>query len=157
MAEVGIAASLIGITGAAISLARTLYVFGSTTSAAREQVDYIGKNVSFYSDVLELLVEQFEHDRPIHSKKAIALAEKLHDHSYDLFDWIRDLMPDGRRTRDQISFLQRIAWNFKKTKVDLLVGELENLKSTVQLLVQVLCAARQIHVYQFVVSYMHSN
>jgi hypothetical protein len=156
MAEVGIAASLIGITGAAISLARTLYVFGSTTSAAREQVDYIGKNVSFYSDVLELLVEQFEHDRPIHSKKAIALAEKLHDHSHDLFNRIRDLIPDSRRTRDRISFLQKVAWNFKKTKVDLLVGELENLKSTVQLLVQVLCAARQIHVYQFVVSYIHS-
>jgi hypothetical protein len=83
------------------------------------------------------------------------LAEKLHDHSYDLFDRIRDLIPDGRRTRDQISFLQKIAWNFKKTKVDLLVGELENLKSTVQLLVQVLCAARQIHAYQFVISHIH--
>jgi hypothetical protein len=111
----------------------------------------IGKNVSYYSDVLELLVEQLEHDRPIHSRKAVALAEKLYDHSYDLFERIRDLIPCVRRVRDQISFLQRIAWNFKKTRVALLVGELENLKSTVTLLVQVLYAARQIQAYKFVV------
>jgi hypothetical protein len=149
-AEIGVAASLIQIAGAAIQLTRTLYEFGSTASAAQEQVDYIGKNVSYYSDVLELLVEQFEHDRPIHSRKAMDLAKRLYDHSYDLFDRIRDLIPVGRRARDQISFLQRIAWNFKKTKVDLLMGELEKLKTTVQLLVQVLCAARQIRAYKFV-------
>jgi hypothetical protein len=40
MAEIGVAASLIQIAGAAIQLTRTLYEFGSTTSAAREQVDY---------------------------------------------------------------------------------------------------------------------
>ena len=151
MAEIGIAASLLQIAGAGIQLTRTLYEFASTTAAAREQVDYIGKNVSFYADVLELLVEQFEQERPLHSRKAIALAEKVYDHSYDLFNRIRDLIPDRRRTRDQVSFIQRIAWNFKKTKVALLVGELENLKSTVQLLVQVLCAARQIRAHKFVV------
>ena len=150
MAEIGIAASLVQIAGAGIQLTRTLYEFAATTSAAREQVDHIGKNVSFYSDVLELLAEQFEHERPIHSRKAIALAEKLYDHSYDLFNRIGDLLPDRHRTRDQISFIQRIAWNFKKTRVALLVGELENLKSTVQLLVQVLCAARQLRAYKFV-------
>jgi len=157
MAEIGLVASLVSIAGAAVQLTRTLYVFGSTTSAAREHVDYIAKNVSFYSDVLELLVEQFDDDRPIHSTKAIALAEKLYDHSYDLFNRIRDLVPRGHRNGDQISFLQRIAWNFKKTKVDVLVGELESLKSTVQLLVQILCAARQLRAYKFVLSKIFSR
>jgi hypothetical protein len=150
MAEIlGVVSSLISVSGAAIQLTKTLYDFGSTTAAAREQVDYIGKNVSFYSDVLELLVEQLESDRPVHSKKAISLAERVFDHSYDLFDRIEDLIPDRRRTRDQFTFLQRVAWNFKKTQVNLLVGEIEHLKSTVQLLVQVLCAARQIHASRF--------
>jgi hypothetical protein len=149
MAEIGLVASLVGVAGAAVQLTRTLYEFGSTASAAREQVDHVAKNVSFYSDVLELLIEQFDCDRPIHSTKAVVLAEKLYDHSCDLFDRIGDLIPRGRRNRDQISFLQRITWNFKKTKVDVLVGELESLKSTVQLLVQVLCAARQLRAYRF--------
>jgi len=145
MAEVGLIASLVSIAGAAVQLTRT-------TSAAREHVDHIAKNVSFYSDVLELLVEQFDNDRPIHSTKAVALAEKLYDHSCDLFSRIRDLIPRGYHNGDQISFLQRIAWNFKKTRVDVLVGELESLKSTVQLLVQVLCAARQLRAYKSVLS-----
>src|SRR3954447_25452091 len=85
MAEIGLVASLVSIAGAAVQLTRTLYIFGSTTSDAREHVDHIAKNVSFYSDVLELLVEQFDNDRPIHSTKAVALAEKLYDHSCDLF------------------------------------------------------------------------
>ena len=65
MAEVGLIASLVSIAGAAVQLTRTLYAFGSTTSAAREHVDHIAKNVPFYSDVLKLLVGQFDNDRPI--------------------------------------------------------------------------------------------
>ena len=78
------------------------------------------------------------------------MAEQLYHHSYNLFDRIRDLLFGGHGAQDGLSFVQRIAWNFKKTKVDLLVGEVEKLKSTVQLLVQVLCTARQIRTYKFV-------
>lgn len=148
MAEIGLVGSLIGIAAVAAQLTRTLYEFGATTSAAREQVQYIARNVGFYSDVLDLLVDQIGHDRPIHSRKAIAMVEKIYDASYDLFDRIKDLIPGHRAFGDQISFLQRIIWNFKKPKVEYLVGQLEQLKSTVQLLVQVLCSARNIRAYR---------
>ena len=91
-------------------------------------------------------------DPSIARRRYVALAERIHDHSYDLFDRIEDLIPHRQRMRDQLSFIQRVAWNFKKTRVNLLVGELENLKSTVQLLVQVLCAARQLHAYKYVLT-----
>lgn len=151
MAEVvGLTASLIGIASLGVSLTRALYDFGTTASHAREEIDYISNNVSDYADVLELLVEQLEHDRPIHSKKAVRLAERLYDRSHQLFSRIRNLIPDRRRTRDHIGFLERISWNFKKTRVDHLVGELESLKRTVQLLVQVLCTARHFQAYKLV-------
>src|SRR5436305_4306972 len=149
-AEIGVAASLVQIASAAIQQTRTLYEFGSTTSTAREQVDSIDKNVAYSSDVLELVIKQFENGRPSHSAKAVALAEQLYDHSYNLFDRIRDLLFGGHGARDGLYFVQRIAWNFKKTKADLLVGELEKLKSAVPLLAQVLCAARKIRTYTFV-------
>lgn len=151
MAEaVGLTASLIGIASLGVSLTRALYDFGTTASHAREEIDYISNNVSDYADVLELLVEQLEHDRPIHSKKAVRLAERLYDRSHQLFSRIRNLIPDRRPTRDHIGFLERISWNFKKTRVDHLVGELESLKRTVQLLVQVLCTARHFQAYKLV-------
>jgi hypothetical protein len=68
--------------------------------------------------------------------------------SHYRFGRIRDLIPDKRCTRD-VNFLQRVSWNFK-TRVDYLVGDLECLKGTVQLLVKVLCVARQFQAYKLV-------
>jgi hypothetical protein len=81
MAEVGLIASLVSIAGAAVQLTRTLCAFGSTTSAAREHVDHIAKNVSFYSGVLELLVEQFGNDRPILLHPIASLSAYLSFHT----------------------------------------------------------------------------
>ena len=114
MAEIlGLTASLVTITSLGTKLIRTLYDFATTISSAREEIDYISANVSDYADILELLVEQLEHDLPIHSKKAIRLAERLYDRSYQLFDRIWALIPDKQRTRDHISFLARISWTSK--------------------------------------------
>jgi hypothetical protein len=78
MAEiVGLTAYLIGIANLGVNLTRTLYDFGATPSHAREEIDYVSNNMSEYADILELLVKRLEHDRPIHSKKAIRLAERL--------------------------------------------------------------------------------
>ncbi|EXJ73936.1 uncharacterized protein A1O5_02230 [Cladophialophora psammophila CBS 110553] len=131
MAEVGLVASLLGISTFGIQLTRTLYNFGSTASSAREQTDYIARHVTLYSDVLDLLAQRIDDDEPIHSRKAIDLVYDIYDQSCDLFNNIRDLLPDRA---DKISFMQKIKWNFKKTKVDLLVSEIEYLKSTVNLL-----------------------
>jgi hypothetical protein len=144
MAEVGIAASIVGLAGFAVQLTQTLYDFGTTAASARAQTDRIAKNVTLYSIVLELLADRLSDDEPIHSDKALRLADELCDQSYDLFDSIEDLLPKPRQDGDQISFLQKIAWSFKKPKVDLLIGELEYLKSTVNLLVQVLYAGKRI-------------
>jgi hypothetical protein len=135
MAEVGIVASLVGISSFGIKLTTTLYDFGSTVSSAREQTDYIARHITLYSDVLEILAERIDDDEPIHSRKALDLVYDIYDQSCDLFDKIRNLLPDWT---DKLSFIQKIKWNFRKTKVDLLVSEIEYMKSTVNLLVSVL-------------------
>lgn len=141
MAEVGLAASLLGIASFGVQLTTTLYRFGSTASAAREQTDYIARHVTLYADVLELLAQRIDEDEPIHSPKALALVDEIYDQSADLFDKIKDLLPNRK---DKVNFLQKIKWNFKKIKVDLLVAEIEYLKTTVTLLVSVLYAGKKI-------------
>src|SRR2546430_12420526 len=123
-AEIGIAASIIGIASAGIKLTTSLYEFGSTVSSAREQTDYLAKNVTLYAQFLELLGERLDDDKSVHSRKALALACELCDQSHALFDKIQDLLPDQRRCHNQ-----PVAWNFRKSRVNLLVGELEYLKS----------------------------
>jgi hypothetical protein len=148
---VEVAASIIGISTFGIKLTLTLYEFGSTTSSAKQQTDHIAKHVTLYSNVLELRAERLESDAPIISDVAIDLVEELYDQSDELFNKIRALIP-RKDNRDELSFLQKIGWNFKKPKVDLLVGELDYLKSTVQLLVTVIFTGRRIRSYRSVVA-----
>ena len=148
MAEIGIAASIVGITTFGIKLAHHLYDFGSTASSAREQSDYVARHVTLYTKALDLLRERLDDDQPIHSRRALDLVEKLYDQSYELFYRLRDLLPERRRRGRDLSFVKKIKWNFKRSKVELLVGEIDYLKGTVHLLVDVLYAGKTIRTYE---------
>ncbi|KAF7511438.1 hypothetical protein GJ744_004627 [Endocarpon pusillum] len=143
MAE--LAAGVIGISTFGIQLTRTLYEFGSTASSAKEQTDYIARHVTLYASVLDLLSERIDEEDPILSSKAYDLVEELGDQSYNLFHKIEKLLPV--RGKDDLTFFEKIKWNFKKSKVELLVGELDYLKSTVHLLVSVIFAGKRIRSY----------
>lgn len=136
-----VAASLIGIATFGIKLTTTLYEFGANAASAREQTDRIARHLRLYSEVLEVLVDRIDDGEPIHSAKALRLVDEIYDQSYDLFDDIKDLIP---RRGDRMSFMRKLAWNFKKSRVALVVSEIEYLKSTVTLLVTVLFAGKKL-------------
>ena len=144
MAEV--AASIIGIASFGVNLTLTLYDFASTTAAAREQALQIAKNVTLYSNVLELLANRLEEDEPIITDAALDLAEELREQSLDIFNRIRALLPTNER--NGLSMKHRLMWPFRRKKLDLLIAELEYLKSTVQLLVTVIFTGRRLQRYQ---------
>jgi hypothetical protein len=145
MAEIGLAASLLSIAGFGIQLTNTLYNFGSTASSARDQTDRVARHVTLYSDVLELLAGRINEDEPVHSEKALNLVDEICEQSQDLFDQIRCQLPSRSQ---KLSFVQKIKWNLRKSRVDLLVTEIEYLKSTVNLLVSVLYAGKKIRSYR---------
>lgn len=145
MAEVGLTASLLGIASFGIRLTTTLYKFGSTTYSARDQTDYVARHITMYADVLELLAQRIDDDEPIHSRKALDLVDEIYDHSCDLFDKVRDLLPSRA---NEITFIQKLKWNFRKYKCDVVVTEIEYLKSTVNLLVSVLYAGKKFRSYK---------
>ena len=139
-----IVASILGIASFGISLTRTLYDFGATAAAAKDQTDYVARNISFYSNVLGLLADTLDEEEPIHSKRALNLVNELYDQSHDLFDRVKRLLPDRKKITDQPSFIQKILWSFKRSKVECLVRELEYLKSTVDLLLHVLTLGKKL-------------
>ena len=149
MAELGVAAALIGITTFGIKLTHSLYDFGSTVGSAREQADYVARHVNLYTKALDLLRERLEDDHPIHSRRALDLVDELYDQSYELFYKIRDLLPERPRRGEDLSWMKKISWNFKRSKIELLVGELVYLKSTAHLLVDVLYAGKTIRTYEY--------
>jgi hypothetical protein len=125
----------------------------STTSAASEETKYIARNITLYATVLEVLCDRVEDEDPLFSAKAYALVEELGEQSYQLFYKIRDPLPGGEK--DDLTFFEKIKWNFRKSKVEFLVGELDYLKSTVHLLVTVLFAGKRIKSYQLVSHHTH--
>jgi len=144
MAEFAIAAAILQVAGAGFKLSWTLYEFGSTVSSAQEHTDFIAQNVTLYSGVLKTLGQRLKDDEPVHSAEALDLAEELQDSSEEIFEKIHELLPKREKYSNSVSFMQRIAWVFKKSRVDFLVGQLDSLKATVSLLVTILYAGRMI-------------
>ena len=147
MAEIGIAASIVGISEFALVLSKNLYKFGCKALAAREQTERVARNLSHYAQVISLLGDRLDEDEPIHSKKGLLLAIDLCDESYGLLEKVEKLLPN-RDDGGDLTWTARLAWAFKKSRIDILIGEIEYMKTTVNLLVQVLYAGKKVRSYR---------
>lgn len=144
---VEVAAPIVGLTAFGNHVVGNLYRFGCNVSAAWEQTARIGDRISDYVtilDVLEGLVDQDPSFMPI---KAEDMIDRLCEQSYHLFVEITDLLP---HRRDKLKFKDKIAWNFRKAKVELMLGQIEYIKSNVLLLVMTTLLAKKIRSRRFV-------
>ena len=142
---ISLAASLLGIASFGIQLTTALYKFGSTVSSAQQQTDKIARHIRLYSEVLKLLAQRIKEDEPVHSPKALDLVGRMYNESWALFESIQEILPENS---DKISFLQKVKWNFTKTKADQLISEIDYLRSTVSLLVNILYAGKKVRTYR---------
>ena len=144
---VGLVASIVGITSFAVQLTQRLYEVGATIATARQQINRLSRNVGLYRTVLELLADELNDNQPIYSQKALDFAALLRDNSDDFLRSIERLLPIRRGKRNDISVLNKITWSFKKSKIDLIIVELDRLKATVQLFVSVLALGHEYKAY----------
>lgn len=144
MAE--IAASIIGISNFGIKLTQTLYEFGANAASAKEHTDYIARHVNLYASTLDLLADRLEDEAndSLMSNRAFDLVKELYEQSLELFTKIKKMLPKRRDEKDDLSFLQKIGWNFKKSAIDCLICEINYLKSTVTLIVTILFTGKKI-------------
>jgi hypothetical protein len=152
MAEAAAVASIVGIASFGIQLTKTLYEFGSNVSSATEEANYIARHVDLYANVLDILTERIDDDEPILTDAAFDLIDELQYQSNEIFTKIEHLLPVPKEGKDDISFLQKVKWNFTKSRVALLVGELDYLRSTVQLLVTIIFTGKKMRSHRSVVS-----
>jgi hypothetical protein len=161
MAEIGLIASVIGVAGAGLKLSITLYTFSETVATAADSIKAIAKDVSLTSAVLEELGSNLKHDEQtrLYSSTALKTAQTVVVDCEAVFkqidgalsksmERISGLSGNGRRKgkggKVVLSAMEKLKWPFLQPKMQELRANLERLKSTLVLMLNVLTYARKV-------------
>ncbi|KAJ4403549.1 hypothetical protein N0V91_006422 [Didymella pomorum] len=142
MAELlGLVASVIQVAGAGIQLSKTLYGYVDGVATADHRIKDIATEIKMTSIVIEELGDVFKHKETasLVSKKAVQMANDTITECSALFAQIDATLKKSRKNT-----LGRLALPFRDTKLELLRSHVDKLKSTLQLLMQVLTHAYQV-------------
>ncbi|KAG8527405.1 uncharacterized protein KY384_007557 [Bacidia gigantensis] len=154
MAEVAFVASIIQVADIGIRLSLRLYAFGETVASADQAILAISKDVSLTSSVLKELGNTFEGDKEnVRSQNAVETAETIVRECAKVFEEMDTMLlakvpglqsiSTDRKFRAK-NLLERLRWPTIKGKIQLLNSNLDRLKSTLTLMLNVIVYARQI-------------
>ena len=155
MAELGIAASVIQLADLGVRLSLRLYTFGKTVASADKSIISISKDVSLTSSVLKELGQWLEKDQEsrVHSENAVQAADEIVKECLEVFNSMdkaltrsmsRLGLQEGGRNIRTVAALERLKWPFLQPRMQFLRSNLEKLKSTLLLMLNVLTYGRQL-------------
>ncbi|KAF1849610.1 uncharacterized protein K460DRAFT_399726 [Cucurbitaria berberidis CBS 394.84] len=142
MAEpIGLIASVIQVAGAGLKLSQTLYQYVDGVATADRRIKDIAKEIELTSFVVEELGNVFKQDETSNliSKNAVKTANETMKECSTVFADI-----DATLKKSKKNTLGRLMLPFRDTKIELLRNHIDKLKSTLQLLMQVLTHAHQV-------------
>lgn len=142
MAEaIGLIASVIQVAGAGLKLSQSLYQYVDGVATADRRIKDIAKEIELTSFVIEELGSVFKQDETSNliSKNAVKTAEETMKECFTVFSDI-----DAAIKKSKKNTLGRLMLPFRDNKIELLRNHIDKLKSTLQLLMQVLTHAHQV-------------
>lgn len=157
MAEIGLVGSIVGIPSAGIKLSITLYSFSETVSTAHSEIKNIARDVSLTSAVLEELGASLKQDdqAKLYSGSALRTAKEVVKECEGVFNDINYVMGKAmdstskrgiKKGKLALTAIERLRWPFLQPKMEMLRGNLERLKSTLLLMLNVLSYARDLRI-----------
>jgi hypothetical protein len=158
MAEAGLVATIVGIAGAGVKLSITLYTFSETVATASSEIKNVARDVSLTSSVLEQLGANLKQDEQakLYSGSAVQTAKDVMTECEAVFQEIDGVLAKATDSvakrwprkggKVALSAMDRLKWPFLQPKMALLRGNLERLKSTLVLMLNVLTYARDLRV-----------
>jgi hypothetical protein len=141
-----ICTSVLSLAGAGIKLSTTLYTYSETAFRADRSVKEIAQDVSLTASVLRELGTLLEQDRKdnICSNNALTTANETVDSCKAVFDEINGALDKAMSGKTKMGGIQRLKWPLLEPKMKLLQGNLERLKGTLLLILNVVTYARKI-------------
>ncbi len=144
-------ASTVSVASAGIALSTTLYTFAETAYRADKTVKDIAQDVSLTSAVLHELGHLIEQDSKARlcSESALSTADQAIKGCGNVFTEInfilsKSLKRVGSGGKNTVSTFGKLKWPFMEKKMELLRSNLERLKTTLLLLLNVLSYARKL-------------
>lgn len=161
MAELGIIASVVQIADVGLRLSIKLYTFGEIVASADRSVISISKDVSLTSGVLKELGQILDKDRETRtfSENAVQTADGVVKECLEVFHEMENILVKklpslggggkegprgGERVKRATIMLERLKWGYLQPKLQLLRSNLDRLKSTLLLMLNVITYARQV-------------
>lgn len=147
MADFSIVAAILGIAGAGFRLSLVLNAVGVKMATADVEIQNIARAISNYAFTLKQLALTLESAKSIATQSAMETAKQIADQSQLIFDDIKE-MADLDQHKDEhgnlrsIAINERVKWCFKKQRLQYLLGQLESMKLSLSLMLQVLQFAR---------------
>lgn len=141
MAEIGLIASVIQVAGAGLKLSQTLYQYADTVASADRRVKDIAKEVQLTSFVVSELGDIFKQDQTssLLSKNALRTADETIQECSSVFTEL-----DSAIKKTKKNTFGRLMLPFRESKIEILRSHIDKLKTTLQLLMQVLTHAHQV-------------
>ena len=155
MAELGIIASVVQLADLGVRLSLRLYTFGQTAASADKSIISISKDVSLTSSVLKELGQTLQKDQEprLCSENAFQTVDGIVKECLEVFQSMdktlaksvsRLGLENGQKRVWTVAALERLKWPFFQPKMQLLRSNLERLKSTLLLMLNVITYARQV-------------
>lgn len=157
MAEIGIAGSIVGIVAAGAKLTSSLYSFYGTMSEADETIRAIATDVSITTSVLQELNRNLEQDARVRvsSSHAVETAKRAVEECDYVFSKIQRILQKAIKAPTQpgkplpreeivVHVKTRLKWAFLQPSMNLLRSNLDRLKASLTLMLQVLIYAEKL-------------
>ena len=154
MAEIGLLASIVQVADIGLRLSLRLYAFGETVASADRSISAISNDVSLTSSVLKELGDLLKSDTSrIYSDNAVKTADAAVRECSKAFTEMDEMLlkkvpqlknGDSAKQSRASLILERLRWPVIKGKIELLRVNLDRMKSTLTLMLNVIIYAKQV-------------
>jgi hypothetical protein len=157
IAAIGVVASVAQLAEYGFKLSIKLFTFSQAVSTADQSIKGISNDVSLTSTVLQELCHIIKSDEShVVSPRAVAATQQTVRECLQVFEQLNDALDkslgnlgkleagDGRKVKRGTIALERLKWPFKQPKMELMRSNLDRLKASLTLMLQVLSYARDV-------------
>ena len=150
-----IVAPIIRAAGAGFRLSLLLNAVGVEVMTADLEIQAIAKEISLFSLILKQVGLSMETVESVASQRAVDTAKAIATQGELIFNEIKEMVQvsqkkDERGHLRSISVARRVKWCIKKHKVQYLLGQLDSLKLSLSVMLQVLQLGRYIATTRYV-------